>query len=148
MSANLHDQDFYAWTQQQSELLRAGKIDQLDVDHIIEEIESMGASERRELGNRLAVLLAHLLKWQYQPERRGRSWLLTIEEQRRRSARVLRQNPSLKACLDEIFQDAYGDARLIAARETGKDKTEFPQESLWTTDQVLEEDFLPCEGMG
>ncbi len=71
---------------------------------------------------------------------------MQIEEQRRRSARVLRQNPSLKACLDEIFQDAYGDARLIAARETGKDKAEFPQESPWTANQVLEEDFLPGEG--
>ncbi len=143
MSANLHDRDFYAWTQQQAELLRMGRVDLLDVEYLIEEVESMGASERRELGNRLALLLAHLLKWRYQPERRGRSWLLTIDEQRRRSNRVLRQNPSLKSALPEIFEDAYGDARLIAAREMRKDKEELPEQSPWAVAQVLEEGFLP-----
>ena len=103
----------------------------------------MGASERRELGNRLAVLLAHLLKWQFQPERRGVSWRLTIEEQRQRSARVLRQNPSLKSRLDEIFQDAYADARLVSARETGLDKRAFPDEPPYSVDQAFDVEFYP-----
>jgi len=143
MSANLHDRDFYAWTQQQAELIRSGRFDELDVEFLSEEIESMGASERRELGNRLAVLLAHLLKWRYQPERQGRSWLLTIEEQRQRSQRVLKQNPSLRPKLPDTFFDAYADARLMAAREMGVDKRSLPQDCPWTVDQALQDGFLP-----
>ena len=143
MSASLHDLDFHAWTQEQLGLIRSGRIDELDLSHLQEEIESMGASERRELGNRLAVLLAHLLKWQFQPERRGASWRLTIEEQRQRSARVLRQNPSLKSRLDEIFQDAYADARLISARETGIDKSVFPDEPPYSVAQAFDVEFYP-----
>ena len=143
MSASLHDLDFHAWTQEQLRLIRSGRLDELDLSHLQEEIESMGASERRELGNRLAVLLAHLLKWQFQPERRGVSWRLTIEEQRQRSARVLRQNPSLKSRLDEIFQDAYADARLISARETGIDKSVFPDEPPYSVDQAFDVEFYP-----
>ncbi|PZN78320.1 MAG: DUF29 domain-containing protein [Candidatus Methylumidiphilus alinenensis] len=143
MSASLHDLDFHAWTQEQLRLIRSGRLDELDLSHLQEEIESMGASERRELGNRLAVLLAHLLKWQFQPERRGASWRLTIEEQRQRSARVLRQNPSLKSRLDEIFQDAYADARLVSARETGLDKRAFPDEPPYSVDQAFDVEFYP-----
>ena len=143
MSASLHDLDFHAWTQEQLRLIRSGRLDELDLSHLQEEIESMGASERRELGNRLAVLLAHLLKWQFQPERRGVSWRLTIEEQRQRSARVLRQNPSLKSRLDEIFQDAYADARLVSARETGLDKRAFPDEPPYSVDQAFDVEFYP-----
>lgn len=143
MSANLHDQDFYAWTQQQLGLIRSGRIDQLDIEHLEEEIESMGASERRELGNRLAVLLAHLLKWQFQPQRRGTSWRLTIKEQRQRSARVLKQNPSLKSRLAEIFQDAYADARLMAAREMGIEERDLPEESPYALEQAFDSDYLP-----
>jgi hypothetical protein len=139
MSMNLHDEDFFAWTQKQAELFRAGQIEQLDFENIIEEIESMGASERRELGNRLAVLLSHMLKWRHQPERQCKSWLLTIKEQRQRSCRVLRNNPSLKSKLDETFADAYQDARLMAARETGLDENEFPKEAPWTPLEALED---------
>ena len=95
----LHDLDFYAWTQQQVDLLKSGNLVDVDVKHLIEEIESMGASERRELIDRLAVLLAHLLKWYYQPSFRGRSWQLTIKEQRRQLQRLLKDNPSLYARL-------------------------------------------------
>ena len=87
--------------------------------------------------------MAHLLKWQFQPERRGVSWRLTIEEQRQRSARVLRQNPSLKSRLDEIFQDAYADARLISARETGIDKSVFPDEPPYSVAQAFDVEFYP-----
>ena len=143
MSASLHDLDFHAWTQEQLSLIQSGRLDELDLCHLQEEIESMGASERRELGNRLAVLLAHLLKWQFQTERRGASWRLTIEEQRQRSVRVLRQNPSLKFRLDEIFQDAYADARLVSARETGLDKRVFPDKPPYSVDQVFDVEFYP-----
>ena len=89
----------------------------------------MGGSKERELENRLGVLLAHLLKWVYQPERRGNSWRAMIIEQRRRIERVLRKNPSLNAKLGEAFCDAYGDARLIASRETGIAADVFPENS-------------------
>ena len=95
MQANpsTYDSDFYTWAQEQAALLRQGLFSNLDVINLIDEIEGMAKSERRELESRLAVLLAHLLKWQYEPERKGRSWRATIKEQRRKVLRVLQQNP-------------------------------------------------------
>ncbi len=103
----------------------------------------MGRSERRELVSRLAVLLAHLLKWQHQPGLRGNSWRLTIREQRRKLARHLRDNPSLASQFDQAFADAYGDALIEAERETGLAENTFPPAPPWTAEQVLEPDFLP-----
>ncbi|MGH8654156.1 MAG: DUF29 domain-containing protein, partial [Gammaproteobacteria bacterium] len=91
--SSLHNVDFYAWTEQQANLLKSGKLADVDLEYLIEELNSMGASERRELINRLAVLSAHLLKWQYQPSFRGRSWQITIKEQRRQLQRLLNDNP-------------------------------------------------------
>ena len=95
-------------------------------------------SERRELTNRLAVLLAHLLKWQAQPGLRGNSWRLTIAEQRRQVTRILSDSPSLRPQLGDIIADAYGDARLIAERETGLAGSAFPSLSPWTFEQALD----------
>jgi hypothetical protein len=138
---DLYDTDFYAWTREQAELLRAGKLPALDVAHIAEEIESMGRSERNQLTDWLAVLLAHLLKWQFQPGLRGNSWRLTIREQRRRAARLLAQNPSLGAVRDAILEDAYGDAVLMAERETGLPGITFPDACPWTFDQAMEDEL-------
>ncbi|CAK0753366.1 DUF29 domain-containing protein [Gammaproteobacteria bacterium] len=138
-----HETDFYSWTQEQATLLKQGRYAEVDHEHLIEELESMGASERRELINRLAVLLAHLLKWQHQPERRSNSWRLTVEEQRRKVRRVLRQNPSLKPTIGESIEDAYGDALLIAARETGFNENAFPKRCPWAISQVLDSEFWP-----
>jgi Domain of unknown function DUF29 len=113
---SIYHHDFYTWTHEQAALLKEGRLDELDIEHLIEELEDIGTSRERELENRLGILLAHLLKWQYQPERRSRSWEATIKEQRRRIERVLRKNPGLKSYLDEAFENAYGDARLIAVR--------------------------------
>ena len=143
MNANLHEQDFYAWTQQQAQLLKAGRLGEVDLEHLIGEIESMGASERRELINRLAVLLSHLLKWQFQPSYRGRSWQLTIKEQRRQLFRLLNDNPSLKARLEDFIQDAYGDAILSAAKETGLDENIFAEECPYSCEQIIYSDYLP-----
>ncbi len=138
-----YQNDFYGWTKEQSKLLKAGQFECVDVEHLVEELESMGASERRELGNCLAVLMAHLLKWQFQPERRGRSWQLTVKEQRNRIQRVLRQNPSLRPSLPEIVADVYSDARLMAARETDRDETAFPSDCPWPKEDILHEEFWP-----
>lgn len=138
--SELYDRDFHAWAEQQAALLRTGNVATADIAHIAEEIESMGRSERNELTNRLGVLLAHLLKWRYQPGLRGNSWRLTIREQRRRAGRVLDQNPSLRASLDTILADAYGDAVLAAERETGLPEANFPATCPWSFEQAMRDD--------
>lgn len=143
MATTNHDQDFYRWTQEQADLLRAKRFSEIDLEHLAEEIEEMGRSERRALESRLKVLLTHLLKWQHQPSHRGRSWMLTIKEQRRSLAHLLKANPSLRNHLDDLLQDAYELAILAAARETGLDETVFPQICPWQVAQVLDIDFLP-----
>lgn len=141
----LYDQDFYAWTQQQVQLLKSGKLADVDVENLMSEIELMGASERRELINRLAVLLAHLLKWQHQPSFRGRSWQLTLKEQRRQLQRHLADNPSLNARLKEFIDISYEDAVLHAAKETGLDEAEFPTQCPYAEDDLLNLAFYPGE---
>jgi len=136
--SGLYDDDIVLWSERQGSLLRrraAGELvndAELDWPHIAEEIESMGRAEQDQLISRLGVLLAHLLKWRFQPEHRGNSWRLTILEQRRRSARIVSRNPSLRPRLDEILAEAYGDAVLIAARETELHEESFPPVCLWT----------------
>ncbi len=144
---NLYTEDFYAWANQQAALLRAGKLEAADIAHIAEEIESMGRSEKRELINRLAMLLMHLLKWQYQPELRGNSWRLTIREQRIRLRNHIQDNPSLKAVIDLAISDAYEIALLEAERETGLAEDAFPAECPWSFSGVMDEGFWP-EGEG
>ena len=140
---DLYDKDFYAWATEQAGLLRAGRLSSADILNIAEEIESMGRSERTQLTNRLAVLLAHLLKWQVQPNLRGNSWRLTVREQRRRAGRVLEQNPSLQEKLPAILAEAYGDALLAAERETGLPESAFPAACPWSLEQVMSEAFWP-----
>jgi hypothetical protein len=142
-SNSKYDTDFYGWTQEQAILLRAGRLTDAYVQHIAEEIESMGRGEKRELVNRLAVLLLHLLKWSHQPERRGKSWRLTIEEQRRQIGRHLRDNPSLQSSLDEAMSDAYGDAVIRAEVETDLPRDVFPWCCPWPFDQVVDDAFWP-----
>lgn len=140
---NSYNSDFYGWTREQADLLRSGKLGQLDTVNLLEEIESMGNSQRNELESRLEVLFLHLLKWKYQPSHRGRSWQLTVAEQRRKIERRLSKSPSLKHDLYEITRDAYGDAILSAARETGMEESVFPQESPWSFEQAISSDFFP-----
>ena len=114
---SLYETDFYAWTQEQAKLLRKCQWSQLDLPNLIEEIESLGKQERQELRNRLSILLGHLLKWQYQPQQRSRSWLSTIRVQRRDTQRLIQDNPSLKPYLQEAFQEAYQNGRDLAVGE-------------------------------
>ena len=143
MSAIEHDKDYYGWTQQQAEFLRQRRFSDLDIDYLSEELESMGASDRRELMSRLTVLLTHLLKWQYQPERRGTSWRLTITEQRRSIRRLLADSPSLKPLLPEMIAEEYRDARDDAVYETSLAKSRFPLDCPYTIDQVFDSEFWP-----
>jgi len=123
--------------------MRAGNFASLDLDQLIDEIESMGKSEQRELENRLEVLLMHLLKWQYQPNFRSKSWQLTIKEQRKRIIRHLAKNPSLHNFAAEIYQETYEYAVLAASRETGMDEASFAPQCPWTFGQALDADFWP-----
>lgn len=141
----IYDEDIIAWAREQARQLRAGRFDLLDIEHLAEEIEDVGRSEQRELASRMAVLLAHLLKWQYQPERRGASWQVTIGGQRERIRRRLEKTPSLQAVLSDPdwWADAWLDARIEAAKETGVEIQLFPAVCPWTVDQILGEGWLP-----
>ena len=141
--SSLYDRDFYAWANEQAGLLRAGKLTQADIENIAEEIESMGKTEKRELVNRLGVLLLHLLKWQYQPVRRGASWEATVRIQRRDLSVHLKDNPSLRPKIPEAIEQAYGNAVIEAASETGLPEATFPVTCPWTFDQLMSEGFWP-----
>lgn len=140
---SLYDRDFYAWATQQAALLRAGDLAAADIAHIAEEIDSMGKTEKRELISRLKVLLLYLLKWRHQPALRGTSWRLSIEEQRRELVRHLRDNPSLKAKLPEAIADAYGDALIVAERETGLARSTFAPTCPFAFAQMIDDGFWP-----
>lgn len=138
-----YDKDFYGWTQEQAALLRAGRLNDLDIQNLIEEVETMGRSEKRALESRLSVLLLHLLKWQYQPSRRGNSWKFTIVEQRLKFQKVIQQNPGLKPEILAILTDAYEYALLKATHETGLRPDTFPASCPWTLDQLSDSGFYP-----
>lgn len=138
-----YETDIVAWAREQAALLRSGQLSALDIEHIAEEIEDVGKSEKRELASRMAVLLAHLLKWQHQPGRRGSSWTRTLKEQRKAIAAALRQTPSLKTSLTDAdwLAGVWADAVTKAIDETGLDS--FPEDCSWPMMQVLSEDFFP-----
>lgn len=138
-----YENDIVAWAEQQAKLLREGRFAQLDIAHLAEEIEDVGKSEQRELANRMARLLAHLLKWQMQPGRRGASWEITIRNQRRGVARRLNETPSLRPKLEdpEWWAGVWDDATAQAAAETGL--ADFPDNCPWTAEQVLDEAWKP-----
>jgi Domain of unknown function DUF29 len=142
-TASLYDLDFYAWTLEQVSLLQAQQFDRVDRLNLIEEIESLGRKERQELRNRLAILLGHLLKWQFQPEQRSNSWLGTIREQRIQIKLLLQDSPSLKPYLEQAFADAYELGLALAIRETLLDPTVFPEQATYGLEQALDPQFLP-----
>ena len=139
----LYNSDFYGWTKTQAQLLREEKWETLDKLNLIEEIETLGRQERRELTNLLALLLGHLLKWQYQPEKRSNSWLATIREQRTQINRILADSPSLKSYLEEAFSLGYQDGINLAVKETNLPYETFPENCHYEITQILETEFLP-----
>ena len=138
-----YDQDYYLWFADQARLLRAGTWQQIDVEHLAEELEDMGKREKRALRSRAVVLLAHLLKYQFQPEHRSPSWRGTIREQRKQLNGLLSDSPSLLSQLMEELQDSYVSARMLAAGETGLSERVFPENCPFTIDQMLGEGFWP-----
>ena len=143
MPAHHYNTDFFAWTREQSALIRARRWSEIDVEHLAEEVEDMGKSEKRALESRLEILLMHLLKWQVQKDRRSNSWRRTIKDQRRRLEKHLSENPSLKAALLEVVEDVYPSAIVAAANETGLDDEQFPANCPYSVGQILDADYLP-----
>jgi hypothetical protein len=142
-TSDLYELDYYAWTQQQTQFLQAGKWDCLDIPNLIEEIESLGKQERRELRNRLGILLGHLLKWEFQPHHRSRSWFATIREQRFQVQQLLKESPSLQPYLTEALETAYQSGLNLAVDETSLSYKVFPQECPYSPEQTLDSDFFP-----
>ncbi|NEP12603.1 MAG: DUF29 domain-containing protein [Symploca sp. SIO2C1] len=140
---NLYEADFYAWTQKQVSLLRQHQWGELDLLNLIEEIESLGKQQRQELRNRLSVLMGHLLKWEYQPQRRSRSWLATIRVQRRDTLRLLKDNPSLKSYLEDALLEAYENGRDLAMGETDLPEEIFPVNCPYSLTEIVDNSFYP-----
>ncbi len=140
---NLYEKDFYEWVQTTVKQLRDRDLTNLDWDNLIEEIESLGKQERRELVNRLIVLLTHLLKWEYQPEKRSKSWFATIKIQRIEIARHLKNNPSLRPYISDAIVDAYEVAILEAMKETGLSSKLFPYSCPYSWSEIQNNNFFP-----
>jgi len=141
MKTSLYETDFYQWTIEQSQLLALGKLDDLDLVNLGEEIESLGKQQKQELRNRLGLLIGHLLKWQYQPEKRGKSWRSTIREQRREVKKIIKENPSLNSYLDEAIIDGYELALDLAVRETPFDYRDLPKKCPYLIEQIFDNNF-------
>ncbi len=139
-----YETDVIAWANEQAAFIRSGRFDLLDLEHIADEIEDVGKSEQREFENRMAVLLAHLIKWRYQPSHRGKSWERTIKDQRNMIMRRLSKTPSLKPDLEnaEFWAESWADAARIAENETGILNV-FPESCQWDFDQVMNPEFWP-----
>jgi len=146
-----YEQDFQQWVEHHITLFKEKRLTELDIEHLIEELEDMGKSNKYELNSRFTALLAHLLKWQYQYKQlqdqwgtfTGGSWRGTITEQRLQITKLLRKNPSLKRYLADTLIEAYPDGLKIVAAETGLPKTTFPEICPYTLEQVLDENFYP-----
>jgi hypothetical protein len=143
MSPKLYDADFNQWLEETANSLKAHNFEALDLENLIEEIESMGRSDKREIYNRLKVLLTHLLKWKYQSDKQSNSWELTIDEQREQIKLVIKDSPSLKPYFKENLADCYQDAIRKAAKETGLPVAAFPSECPFTQEQILDLDYFP-----
>jgi hypothetical protein len=138
-----YEQDFYDWVTQNVALLRAGRLSDIDAEHIAEELESMGKRDLRQLRSRLQVLVMHLLKWRYQANRQSGSWLATIDHQRDEIEMLLLDSPSLRRELEPALRMIYPKAVRDAQRETGLSAAIFPETCPFSADEILNPHFLP-----
>jgi Domain of unknown function DUF29 len=142
MSLTHYNHDIIAWANEQARYIRNKQFDLLDLEHIAEEIEDVGKSEQRELASRIVVLLCHLLKWYYKPNKRSISWFTTIANQRDDLTDLLKDNPGLKQYLPELLKKSYRNARREAAAETGLVLSNFPDQCPYSLPQILDPGFL------
>jgi len=143
MDSTLYDRDFNLWLDKTASLLKERQFHELDIPNLVEEIETMGRSEKHALQSNLIVVLLHLLKYKYQPQRRSSSWLASIAEHRDCLEIVLTDSPSLQTYVNTVFQKCYSKARRRAAIETELPIDTFPVESPFMVDQTLDPDYLP-----
>jgi hypothetical protein len=151
--SDLYDKDFLVWVEATTQLLKQGKLSKLDIKNLIEEVEDLGKRQKQDLKSRLRVLLMHLLKWQYQPDRRSypefsnewnqNSWARTISTQRDDIQDLLADSPSLYNYLSEVLSESYKKACENASKETNIDLTTFPELCPYTDAQILNKDFWP-----
>jgi hypothetical protein len=142
-SSQLYDQDFCLWIENTTQLLKERRFSELDLENLIEEIEDMGQNKKDALESNLIIVLLHLLKWKYQPNKRSGIWQRSIIEHRRRLDKAMKKSPSLKPYFQEVFDESYQYSRKEASAETGLSLTVFPQECPFTISQVLDQDYLP-----
>lgn len=143
--ANLYEQDFCLWLQTTAKLLRRRQLEGLDFDNLIEEIESMGRREKREIKSRLIILIEHLLKlkyWQAEKKHNARGWRNTIIEQRRQIELSLEDSPSLKKVLEESFLTCYQKSCQDTLKKYKLSLEIFPSEPPFTLQEILSDDYL------
>jgi hypothetical protein len=140
---NLYEEDFVAWTAETAQLLRSGRLGEVDIEHVAEELEDMGKSQKRELESRLTTLILHLLKWKHQPDKRKGGWAATISEQRAELQRLFRDSPSLRPAVSKSIREVYPEAVERAGHETGLPRRAYPERCPFTADQILDRNFLP-----
>jgi hypothetical protein len=143
MTQTLYDTDFNLWIEQTIAALKSGDIQTLDLDNLIEEIEAMTRSDKREIFNRLKVLIMHLLRCQYQPQKKTNSWIKTINEQRDQIELVLADSPSLRPYLTSKLEETYKKAKRDAITETKLTPEAFPTDCPFTEEQILDSEYFP-----
>ncbi|WP_339390646.1 DUF29 domain-containing protein [Crocosphaera watsonii] len=143
MKTNLYDKDYYLWLEETIQLLQEGRLTDLDIFNLIEEIKDMGRSEKNALESNLIVLLMHLFKWKYQPEEQSGSWRGSIREHRRRILKAFKNSPSLKRYFEVVFDESYQEARKQAADETGRSLNTFPKNCPFKIEEILDPEYLP-----
>ncbi len=142
-SMKLYELDFNLWLDHTAKLLKDRKLQELDYDNLIEEIESMGRNEKNALESNLEQLLMHLLKWKYQPNKRSNSWQYSITEHCLRLQKAFKKSPSLKRYFQEVFEECYQNSRLLASKDTGLNKEIFPVICPFTKEAILDPEYLP-----
>ncbi len=135
--------DFNLWAQQTAQLLRERRWQEIDLEYLIEEVEDLGKSERRGISSQLTRLLLHLLKWQYQPQRRSDSWLDSITDARTQIELAIQDSPSLKSYPAKQLEPTYQKARRKASKQTGMPLSVFPTKYPYSLELILDEDWLP-----
>jgi hypothetical protein len=143
VKVGLYDEDFYAWALRTAALLRQRRFAEIDIAHLAEELEDMGKRERRALESYLRNVTLHLLKWRYQPEKRGASWRQSIRNGRIEIQKLLRDSPSLSGEISQMLADEYSAARADAIDETGRGGEIFPIHCPFTGEQVMDSEFWP-----
>ena len=138
-----YDEDLVAWARANAALLRSGRLGDIDAANLAEELEALGKSERRALCSHIRVLLLHLLKWQFQPEQRSRSWQSSVVNARREIQVLVEDSPSLRNEIEHCAHREYPAARRLAAIETGTDSKTFPHDAAYSSVQLLDDDFFP-----